>query len=520
MAISGIDVFQPSPSALPMMKAPLVAIADDDLAFASYLKTFLEGRGYHPGIYGRGEEFLTGVPNGVVPDVVLLYVLTPGMDGLATLRRLIAAHNDLQVIMLSGHEHAKTIVEAIELGAKDYVVKPDDPEAPGEVALDAALQVLERNPPVAEARKPRRQVNDDRAQAFFFWEQSKVMRDIAVMVDRVADSDVTVLIRGESGVGKELVARAIHDRSPRRNGPFVKVNCAALPDELLESELFGHEKGAFTGASALRIGKFENAHHGTLLLDEIGEVKLGLQSKLLHVLQDGEFTRLGSNKRVTSDVRIIAATNRDLEAMLDGAAFREDLYYRLKVIEIVVPPLRERSDEIPGLFKFFVDKYTKHYNRPVPPNSPALRQAMQNHDWPGNVRELENVVKRFVILQDEERLQFDLRAAQRSRLAKSTSPLVAVRPSLREATITEAGVLRGRASVAATTSGPNGLLTAGRAVVSLGEAAQAAMLQAERDLIIPTLDRVHWNRSKAAPLLGVSYKTLLNKIKEHGIIEG
>src|ERR1700722_13212329 len=371
-----------------IMKIPLVAIVDDDSAFASYLKTFLEGRGYQTRIYRHGEDVVAAVQHGDLPDVVLLDVLMPGMDGLATLRSLKTAWPELQVIMLSGREHATTIVEALNLGAVNYVVKPDDAEGLGEIALDAALkQVIEKNRLVSEVTELRRQVHDE-AQAFFFWERSDAMRKVALMIDRVADSDVTVLIRGESGVGKERVARALHDRSLRCSKPFVKVNCAALPDELLESELFGHEKGAFTGASALRIGKFEHAHQGTLMLDEIGEMKLGLQRKLLHVLQDGDFSRLGSNKRVTADVRVIAATNRNLESMLERGEFREDLYYRLKVIEIVGPPLRERSDEIPRLFKFFVDMYAKRYNRSVPPLSPALRDAMKRHSWPGNIREL------------------------------------------------------------------------------------------------------------------------------------
>ena len=230
---------------------------------------------------------------------------------------------------------------------------------------------------MSEATELRRQVSDDQTGAFFFWEKSDTMRNIATMIERVADSDVTVFLRGESGVGKELVARAIHDRSVRRSKPFVKVNCAALPDDLLESELFGHEKGAFTGAATTRFGKFEYADSGTLMLDEIGEMKAGLQGKLLHVLQDNEFTKLGSNKRVTVDVRIIAATNRDLEGMMKRSEFREDLYYRLRVIEIVVPPLRERSDEILRLADFFIGKYSTKYNRAHSGLSPALREALQ-----------------------------------------------------------------------------------------------------------------------------------------------
>ena len=228
------------------------------------------------------------------------------------------------------------------------------------------------------------------------------MRQVALIIEQVADSDVTVLIRGESGVGKELVARAIHQRSTRRSKPFVKVNCAALPAELLESELFGHEKGAFTGAATTRIGKFEQAHFGTIFLDEIGEMKPPLQAKLLHVLQDAEFTKLGSNKRINVDVRVVAATNRDLEQMMLRGEFREDLYYRLKVIEASVPSLRERRDEIPSLADFFIAKYSQRYNRPVRPLSDDLRAKFLEYEWPGNVRELENMIKRFVILQDEQ----------------------------------------------------------------------------------------------------------------------
>jgi two-component system response regulator AtoC len=502
-----------------IMKTPLIAIADDDLGFANYLTTFLEARGYQTRIYGRGEDLTAAVERGDVPDVVLLDVLMPGMDGLSTLRRLKATCSELQVIMLSGREHATTIVEALNLGAVNYVVKPDDPEGLGEIALDTALkQAIEKNQLVSEVTKLRRQVTDDEAQAVFVWGQSEAMRSVAVMVDRVADSDVTVLIRGESGVGKELVARAIHDRSPRRSKPFVKVNCAALPDDLLESELFGHEKGAFTGASALRIGKFEHADQGTLMLDEIGEMKPGLQGKLLHVLQDGEFNRLGSNRRVAADVRVIAATNRDLETMLERAEFREDLYYRLKVIEIVVPPLRERVDELPRLFEFFVVKYAKRYNRSEPALSPALRDAMQRYSWPGNIRELENTVKRFVILQDETLLQFELLAASRNRaLAASPARPAAQVPRAEEPDTHAAAAAVPSAGLNGNHNGhpKNGTPTA----ISLAGAARTAMLQAERDLIVPMLHRVHWNRRKAAPLLGISYKTLLNKIKEHGIIQ-
>jgi two-component system, NtrC family, response regulator AtoC len=502
------------------MKPPLVAIADDDAAFANYLKTFLDGRGYQSRVYSHGEELLSAARVGELPDVVLLDVMMPGLDGLATLRSLKSAHPDLQVIMLSGRESAQTIVEALNLGAVNYVVKPDDPDGLGEIALETAIkQAIEKRQLVSEVEQLRRQVSDDQAQAF--WANSDAMGSIALIVDRVADNDVTVLIRGESGVGKELVARAIHDRSPRRSRPFVKVNCAAVPDDLLESELFGHEKGAFTGAASMRVGKFEHADGGTLMLDEIGEMKPAMQGKLLHVLQDGEFNRLGSNRRVTSDVRVLAATNRDLEGMLSRSEFREDLYYRLKVIEIFVPPLRERTDEIAQLVEFFTGKYAKRYNRREPNLTPALMDALQTYTWPGNVRELENVVKRFVILQDEGLLLRELKPVERRVFtpAVSDGPAAAA-PEPAVAQAAAATDAAGRQSDhGETATGANGATLPPAGPQSLAEVARLAMLKAERDLIVPTLRRVHWNRRKAAPLLGISYKTLLNKIKEQGIVQ-
>src|SRR5688572_20440209 len=364
---------------------------------------------------------VAAIRQGDPPDIVLLDVMMPGMNGLETLRAIKAAKPELQVIMLSGREQAATIVEAVRLGAADYVVKPGDPEGLGEIALDSAIKsAIEKSRLVSEITELRRQLSDDQDRAFLFWGDSPEMQSIATVIEQVSDSDVTVLIRGESGVGKELVARAIDQRSPRKNRPFVKVNCAALPADLLESELFGHEKGAFTGAAATRVGKFEQADTGTIFLDEIGEMKPALQAKLLHVLQDGQFTKLGSNKPINVDVRVVAATNRDLETMLMKGEFREDLYYRLKVIEVTVPPLRERRAEVASLSTFFMDRYARRYNRPVRQLSDELQQLFQTYDWPGNIRELENMIKRIVILQDEHLVVREMSRAPRLTPAYAT----------------------------------------------------------------------------------------------------
>jgi two-component system response regulator AtoC len=489
------------------MKKPYVAIVDDDSAFASYLRTFLSLRGYEARCYTRGDELLASMKQTEAPDVVLLDVMMPGLDGLATLRALKASRPEAQVIMLSGRNQASTIVEAVRLGAADYVVKPDDPEGLGEIALDVAIKnAIEKNRLVSELSELRQQLSDDEDRSV--WGNSEKMRGIATVIEQVADSDVTVLIRGESGVGKELVARAIHQRSTRHHQPFVKVNCAALPAELLESELFGHERGAFTGAATTRVGKFEQANGGTLMLDEIAELTPALQAKMLHVLQDAEFTKLGSNKRVQVDVRVVAATNRDIEHMMLSGGFREDLYYRLKVIELTVPALRERRDEIPTLTDFFVARYSRKYNRPARIISDPLRQLFLQYDWPGNIRELENMIKRVVILQDEllvvREIQKNMQRAAAQAAVAAPAPVAYATAGAVPAGVGPMPAPFEIPEPETADSEPAEPVEEGGGG-SLAAVAKAASLKAERAAIEQTLRQVHWNRRKAAQILGVSY---------------
>jgi two-component system, NtrC family, response regulator AtoC len=319
---------------------------------------------------------------------------------------------------------------------------------------------------------------------------SSKMQPIRDLVAKVAVTNTTVLLRGESGVGKEVVARSIHKASPRAARQFLKVNCAALPAELLESELFGHEKGAFTGAYRQKPGKFEAADQGTLLLDEIGEIPLRLQAKLLHVLQDGEFSRVGGEKIIDTDVRLIAATNRDLEASMRAHQFREDLYYRLNVIEIRIPPLRERREEIPVLIDHFLKKFNSQYGRAVDLPDDAIRAFLDYH-WPGNIRELENAVKRVVVLGSARPVHQEI--------------VGNLNRGLRPAAPAAAPVL------AQPSAGPD-------ASISLKDIARQAARDAERVAIKEVLDRVHWNRAKAARLLQISYKALLYKIVQCGLV--
>ena len=458
-----------------------VLVVDDAESIRSVVASMLELRGHLVDTAEDGRRALELLEAGAAPDVVLLDVMMPGMDGIETLARIRELYPRLPVVMLSVVARTTTIVEAMRLGAADYVNKPFEDDE-----LDMVLRrVLERRDLEEERDRLVREASDDGAVA---WD-SECMQRILHVLEQIADTDVTVLIHGESGVGKEVVARAVHQHSTRASRPFVKVNCAALPSDLLESELFGYERGAFTGAVARKAGKFEVAHTGTIFLDEIGEMSAGLQAKLLQVLQDASFCRLGSNQDVRVDVRVVTATNRNLEQMVRQGGFREDLFFRLNVVSIEIPPLRERRDEIPGLIDRFLRRYSAKYRKPLPVLSARMLRQLERHPFPGNVRELENMMKRIVVLGREEPVLEELLARGERRLEDRRSDLEALFAELEQ--------------------------TAG--ALPLREVGQRAALEAERETIERVLHRTHWNRKQAARVLGVSYKTLLQKIRECGL---
>jgi len=497
--------------------AARLAVVDDDESFTEYLQTLLKSRGYDVEVFHSGEALIERMETAPAPQLILLDVMMPGHDGIETLRAIRQAHPAVQVIMLSGRQAPATIVEAVRLGAADYVLKPGDPEGVGEASLEAAIRnALERQSLSAEVARLGAQIAEDPEGTQPYWGTGPAMAPVMEMVDRIADSDVAVLLRGESGVGKEVVARELHRRSSRRTRPFVKVNCAALPADLLESELFGHEKGTFTGAGSTRIGKFEFAQHGTIMLDEISELPAALQAKLLHVLQDDQITKLGSNRPIDVDVRVIAATNQNLEAMMRAGTFREDLYYRVQVIEVRLPPLRDRREEIPAFIEFFLVKYAAAYRRPPIKPSGALLRQLIDYSWPGNIRELENMMKRLVVLQDENFVHAELTRLtqdQQSVPVAAAAPVPPVYAQPAEALGPAGANDEGEDAdddVPDTSAGDG---------VDLQALVKGAVLRLERDAIEQALIRFRWNRRKAASHLRVSYKTLLNKMKECGITE-
>ncbi len=368
---------------------PKVLIVDDEEAIRSSLKMIFEYEGYECVLAANGPAALK-IAEREPPDLVVLDIKMPQIDGLEVLKQLKARESPPPVIMLSGHGSVKTAVESTKLGAFDFIEKPPD----GERILVVARNALSQRRLTEENRRLR--LTFDRK--YRMVGKSGALEKVWESVERASPTSATVLITGESGVGKELVARAIHRNSKRRDETFVQVNCAAIPEELIESELFGHEKGSFTGATEKQIGKFELAHKGTIFLDEIGDMSLRTQAKVLRVLQEGEVERIGSQKTLEVDVRVIAATNKELEKEIERERFREDLFFRLSVIPIRVPPLRERVDDIEPLVEHFIDQFCAENNFKRKTLEAGAMQLLRRHTWRGNVRELRNTLERLVIM--------------------------------------------------------------------------------------------------------------------------
>jgi two-component system, NtrC family, response regulator AtoC len=495
-----------------MREQAVVMVVDDDEAMRRYLSAFVESRGYEAVTISSGESAVARFQSARPAAVILDLMMPGGMDGLAVLGAMKKIDREVAIVVVSAQGRTNTVVQAMKLGAADFVAKPFE-DAELEAPLANAIRQYQVRNEVASLREEL----EGRSKYSMLLGRSERMLEVRDLIERVADTDVTVLLRGESGTGKEVVARTIYTQSLRRGKPLVKVNCAALPTELLESELFGYERGAFTGAVQQKPGKFEFANHGTMFLDEISEMSPALQAKLLQVLQDGEFARLGGKSDVHVDVRIIAATNRDLEQAVAAGAFREDLFFRLNVVSIALPPLRQRRDEIPVLTEYFLKKCAVQYNKPLNELSLETLRLFDEYDWPGNVRELENVVKRLVILNSESQIQKELsramsrRAALQGAMAQNAPAPPSAAPARPERGNGHAGPAERVAAPVADLGPP----AAGS--YSLKDIARTAAREAERELIAKMLQHTRWNRKETAEILGISYKALLYKIKENGL---
>ncbi|MDB4939281.1 MAG: Transcriptional regulator BkdR of isoleucine and valine catabolism operon [Labilithrix sp.] len=470
-----------------------VLIVDDEPNLRKILAAQLSRDGYDVMVAEDGEQGLTMLRENHI-DLVVTDLKMPKVDGMTLLREALRESPDLPIVMITAHGTVDTAVEALKLGAFDYLTKPFDKDEVRQVVAKAlrtrALAQEEATTDPVGVGSP----TSATGARFGIIGASPGLTDLYAVLERVADSPTTVLITGESGTGKELVARALHEHSTRKDKPFIKVNCAAIPKELIESELFGYERGAFTGAVSSKPGRFELANGGTLFLDEVGEIPVEMQVKLLRALQESEFERVGGIKTIHVDVRLVAATNRDLKKLIAANAFREDLFYRLNVVSIRLPALRERDTDIPLLVEHFLAKFNERLKKQVTGVEPEALDILSAYGWPGNIRELENVMERSVLFCDAQKLRVE------------DLP----------------GELRGSAgSVAPPTSDASGgaeMPLSGEG--GLKEHVKVAMSRLERDLVSRALKQTSGNVTHAARLLKISRKGLQLKMKELGLREG
>ena len=462
--------------------SPILLVEDKD-SLRTMMRHALEAQG-HIVVEARDQPEAEAALRSSHPAVVLSDLRLPDGDGFGVLRAAKELDPELPVIVMTAFGSIQDAVSAMKEGALDFLAKPVDPEhllllvERALVQRRLATENLLLKEELAQRRGAPQIVGDD-----------PKLKHVSMALHRAAGTDTTVLIEGESGTGKELFARALHALSPRNDGPFVAINCAAIPETLLETELFGHEKGAFTGANARKPGKFELAHRGTLFLDEIGDLPLSLQAKILRALEEKRFERVGGTAPIQVDVRVVAATNRNLKAAVAARQYREDLYFRLSVFPITIPALRERADDIRTLARYFIDKYSRDLNKKPLALSPSAEQEMQQYPWPGNVRELQNCIERAVILTEGDTIQ-----PHHLHLSFRDSP-----------------------SAAAARDGDNDPWSTIDYSGSLGDVTKRAVAEVEKRKIEQVLKEASGNRGRAAELLRVSYKALLGKLKEHGI---
>ena len=452
-----------------MKEKPRILVVDDEESIRMMLRAVLEEEGYEIIEAADGPEAVKAVEQNPL-DLILLDIRMTTMDGIETLTEIRKISPFVPVLMMTAYATVKTAVEALKAGAFEYLAKPLDIEEL-KILVQKALEYY-------RLREENLTLKERLGSRFDFSRiigKGRKMKELFDFLAQVAPSEATVLILGESGTGKELVANAIHHNSPRTQQPFVKVACAALPETLLESELFGHEKGAFTGAIARREGRFQAAHRGTIFLDEVGEMSLAIQTKLLRVLQEREFEPVGSSRTAKVDVRVIAATNKDLGKEIREGRFREDLFYRLNVIPIHLPPVRERKEDIPALANHFLSLYREKNKKEIKEISPKALDLLIRHDWPGNIRELENCLERAVIV------------ARGELIAPADLP-----PAIQN-------------------------LPAGKEDAEIPFPAGISLQEAEKALILKTLEDTGGNRSRAAEILGINRRTLQMKLKEYGM---